>query len=1031
MKKLILVCTLILIYFYLPAQSIQNTLDGLIEEMTTEEKIYQLRNNTFFTTGDNTRLNIPGFQMSDGPHGVRFGGATSFPVGIAMAATWDTDLINRVGTAMGEEFWAHGKHQQLGPCIDLCRDPRNGRSPETSGEDPYLSGEIAKAVITGIQQTPVIATVKHYNLVNRQQYRENSDITISDRWLMEHYGNGFRMAVQEGGVQSVMNAYNLINGVHCSENEQLLQTILRERWGFPFYVVSDWGAVHDTEKALEAGTDICMGSDHYKNYLPGLVSSGAVSETSLNNAVRKVLRTKMLAGMLDNYPKAPTGLINSEEHQLLALEAANKVLVLLKNQDNILPLDSGSISKIALIGPSAAKAQLDGFGSSWVDTIYAVSPQQGIENLLGSSRVDYVYGCDINSLDTSGFSIARNAALSADVVIFVGGLDDTQEGEGYGGRPEYDRVGGSIDLPGKQQDLINELAKVNENIIVVLESGGICAINKSIDNIKGLIYAFYPGQEGGNAIAETLFGMSNPGGKLPVTMPKNDAQMPDWNDNFNDDYGCGYRWYDEMDLTPEFAFGFGLSYTSFLYSNIEVSATQVEVGSPVSISFDLTNTGSVAGEEVVQMYITDDAASLWMPEKQLKGFQRIKLNAGETKNISLELTAEDFYYWDETNDQYAIETGIFSAMVGGSSDNLPLQSSFELISGTDKPDFKITQLLSWPRYPVEKDTVSLMALVKNMGTKAITPGDEVEVAFKVNGEKIGSASYSNLSIPVGGMVSLEMNVGLWVALETDTNVITAIADPENNISETIESNNEFIKSIWVTDSLNAALSENIALNKPTSATSTEANNLGPENAVDGSLSTRWSSDFFDPQSFTIDLYGLYDLSKIRIQWESAYSNVFDISSSTDSISWVLLVSETQGDGNVDEFDVDNEARYIRFDGLSRATTYGHSFYEFEVYGALLEDYSPSTTTIINDAANPNYFDQISIYPNPVSNLLFFSGVVESEHVSVNLYDDLGTLQKTTILAKEQPLELSGMETGIYFLQLVGPTGTKTFRIVKE
>lgn len=225
-------------------------LDAIIDQMSTEEKIHQLTSNTFFTTGDNSRLGIPGFQMSDGPHGVRFGGATSFPTGIAQAASWDIKLIERLGQAMGEEFWSAGKHQQLGPCMDLCRDPRNGRSPETLGEDPYLSSEMAVALIKGIQQTPVIATAKHFNLVNRQQYRHNSNATISERMLIEHYGLNFKKAVQEAGVHSVMNAYNLINGIHSSENKVLLQTILRDYWGFPYYVVSDWGAVHNTKKAI-------------------------------------------------------------------------------------------------------------------------------------------------------------------------------------------------------------------------------------------------------------------------------------------------------------------------------------------------------------------------------------------------------------------------------------------------------------------------------------------------------------------------------------------------------------------------------------------------------------------------------------------------------------------------------------------------------------------------------------------------------------------------------------------------------------
>ena len=339
-------------------QTIDEQVEEVLLKITTSEKIYQLTSNTFFTTGSNTRLGIPGFIMSDGPHGVRFGGATSFPTGIAQAATWDVELIEKVGKAMGEEFWSRGKHQQLGPCLDLCRDPRNGRSPETLGEDPYLASKIAIALVKGIQQTPVIATAKHFNLVNKQQYRHNSNAIISERWLMEHYGLDFRMAVQVGGVFSIMNAYNLINGVYCSENPFLLQTILRDRWGFPYYIVSDWGAVHNTKNAINAGTDICMGSSHYADDLPGLLNSGQVDQSTLDNSVSKVLKTKIMSGMMNNYPRPPHDYINTPEHNELALEAGRKAIVLLKNESNILPLDTESV-KVALIGPSANKAQLD------------------------------------------------------------------------------------------------------------------------------------------------------------------------------------------------------------------------------------------------------------------------------------------------------------------------------------------------------------------------------------------------------------------------------------------------------------------------------------------------------------------------------------------------------------------------------------------------------------------------------------------------------------------------------------------------
>ncbi|HYW95001.1 MAG TPA: glycoside hydrolase family 3 C-terminal domain-containing protein [Bacteroidales bacterium] len=1026
MKKVLFSTIGLLLAASMCAQTLDQQIDDIIAKMITSEKIGQLINNTFFTTGDNTRLGIPGFQMSDGPHGVRFGGATVFPVGIAMAASWDTGLIQRTGTAMGEEFFGYGKHQQLGPCLDLCRDPRNGRSPESSGEDPYLSGQIAAAVTRGIQQTPVIATAKHFNLVNRQQYRNNSNITISEQMLMDHYGYNFRMAVQEGGALSVMNAYNLINGAHCSENELLLQTILRDRWGFPGYVVSDWGAVHNSEKAIKAGTDICMGSSHYENDLLNLLNSGAITEETLNRAVHRVLKVKMLSGMMHNYPKAKPELINSTKHQQLALEAARKVMVLLKNQDNILPLEKDNIHKIALIGPSANKAQLDGFGSSWVEPVYTVSPRQGLEKLIGSSKVTYAFGCDINSADTSGFASARSAAIGSDVVIFIGGLDDTQEGEGYGDRPEYDRAGGSVMLPGKQQALINELSKVNKNIIVVLESGGICAVNNCIDNIKGLVYAFYPGEEGGNAIAEVLFGLYNPGGKLPVTMPKNDSQMPEWNDNFNDDYGCGYRWYDEKGYVPEFAFGFGLSYTTFTYTNISTSQSSYVAGHPVEISFDITNTGQVAGDEVGQLYIAYNNPDKWMPKKELKGFRRITLQPGETRHLKFILTAEDFYYWDESSGHYTVPDGNFTVKAGGSSDNLPLQATFDLVPGTKRPDLKITRLFTIPRFPVENDTVRFLALVRNPGAEDIHAGQAVDINFYVDDLPFASAKFTNVSIPAGGMAMIEANNGFWIAGNVDTVMASATVDPDNKLIESIETNNHIDQEVVVTDSITAHSNVNLALFKPVWATSSENAELLPENAVDGNAGTRWASAFSDPQTFVVDLEGLYDINRIRIQWETAYSRSFLISASQDSAEWIDVINEDNGDGGIDEITTDVKARYLKFEGLQRATDYGHSFWEFEVYGSAAGggngiNLQPGETQ-----------EEVHIFPNPASDKLNVYFSQDNEKRKVGIFNIYGQQVFTHHLAGPGNIDIRSLKPGIYLLRIYSDHHrANTFRFIKE
>ncbi|MGB0930650.1 MAG: glycoside hydrolase family 3 C-terminal domain-containing protein [Chitinophagales bacterium] len=1003
-------------------KTIDQQLDDIIAEMSIEEKIYQLTSNTFFTTGDNSRLGIPGFVMSDGPHGVRFGGATAFPTGIAQAATWDVDFIEEMSKAMAEEFWAKGKHQQLGPCLDLCRDPRNGRSPETLGEDPYLAAKIGTAIVKGIQQTPVVATAKHFNLVNKQQYRHNSHTTISERMLMEHYGLSFKNVVQEAGVLSVMNAYNLINNVYCSESPYLLQTILRERWGFPFYVVSDWGAVHNTEKAIEAGTDICMGSEHYQNDLQPLLNSGAISMANIDNAVRNVLRTKFLSGMLGNYPRPSEAAAQTEAHEAIALEAGRKALVLLKNEDNILPLDPNSITKIALIGPSANKAQLDGFGSSWVEPNYTVSPREGIANIIGASKITYAKGCDINSTSEAGFAAAKEAAANADVVIFVGGLDDTQEGEGYGDRPEYDRKGGSIDLPGKQQKLINELAAVNEKVIVVLKSGGICGINESIDNMKGLMYAFYPGQEGGNAIAEALFGAYNPGGKLPVTYPKNDEQLPVWNDDFDDDFGCGYRWFDQFSTVPEFAFGFGLSYTDFTYSNLQLSATNIEAGKSIEVSVDVTNSGEVAGDEVAQMYLTDKEASVWMPKKQLKGFERIVLEAGETKTVIFRLAAEDFYFWNETTKNYEIEAGNFTAKVGGSSDNLLLQADFEITEAAPKPDLSISKVLTSPRFPLVGDEVRFLAMVKNEGTKAFEAGQATQIDFAIEGQVVASTNLSALSIPVGGMKMVEVAADFWTAEESGLVEVTATIDGSNTVEETLEGNNQIVQTFEVYDESDSGFQPNIALLKPVYASSSESNELTPPNAVDGSYNTRWASLFSDPQYLIVSLQNLYELNNITLHWEAAFSTKYSLSVSTDSTNWTKVIDISNGNGGLDSHDLANvTAKYIRFDGLTRGTIYGHSFYELEAFGKLVDE----TTDIEGLDYAP-----IRFFPNPAKGVLNVAGLDASTAYELQLYSTDGKLVLQKKMEGDSAVDISGLEAGQYVAELKGGGLTVVKKVVK-
>lgn len=1004
-RVLIFLALLGLCFVRATAQTVEARIDTLLNQMTTEEKILQLHQQGGFNTADNTRLGIPGFVMADGPHGVRNGMATSFPVGIGMASTWDIDLALRIGTAMGKEFRGKGKHQALGPCLDIDRDPRNGRSPETGGEDPYLCAQITTAVVKGIQSTPCIATIKHYNANHRENGRTSNNIIATRRVLNEPAGLAFRTAVQQGGAMCVMNAYNLIDGQYCAENPTLLTSILRTQWGFPFYVVSDWGSIHESEFAIKAGCDICMGSANYEDDLPSLVSSGSVSDAVLNGAVRHVLRTKIFAGILDYQPSGDPNDVNSTAHQQLCLEAGRKSLVLLKNQDHILPL-SKSVGSVALIGPSAAVAQIDGTGSSYVTPYYSVSPKQGIENKIGAGKVLYAKGCDINSSDTSGFAVAVSYAHSADVVIFCGGLDPSQEGEGA------DRNGGSTNLPGKQQDLINALAAANPNLVVTIFSGGICSLNRCINSVKGLFYAFYPGQEGGNALADVLFGDYNPGGKIPVTMPKNDAQLPPWNDNFNDDYGCGYRWYDKMGYVPQFAFGYGLSYTTFSYSNLRISPSSVAPGELVTVQVDVTNTGSYTGDEIVQLYLSDSSSTVPMPVKELKAFKRVALEGGQTTTVAFTLTADELYYYKEASDTYEVEAGLFTVRVGGSSDNLPLSDSFEVRNDARKPDLLITNVKMVPPYPLAGQKVIFFAAVKNQGTAPTTAGLPLKLSFSVDGQTISWSDEFTGSIPAGGMALICGNKGAnsintWTAPATGTYNIEATVDPDNTVDECVETNN----SLSVQCMVYSPPPQNLALHKSVTVSSIERAGLEGANAVDGNMGTRWSSAFSDPQSITVDLGAMEYVGDVVLYWETAYAKEYYIQISNNLSEWTNVAHISNGDGGMDKISVGAQTQFVRMLGVQRATEWGYSLFEMEIHD--------STPSEINTGEQPKRFFLYNNYPNPFNpdTKIEFT-LAENGHATLKVFNILG--QEIVILFDQ--IAEAGKRYRVNFLATGLPSG---------
>jgi beta-glucosidase len=507
-------------------------------------------------------------------------------------------------------------------------------------------------------------------------------------------------------------------------------------------------------------------------------------------------------------------------------------------RSNILPLNVNELGSIALIGPSADVAQLDGRGSSVVEPCYAVTPRQGVENRAPGVTIRYAKGCDINSDDTSGFPAAIEAAKNSDVVVFVGGLDDTQEGE------ELDRVGGSIQLPGQQQSLINELAAVNPNVIVVLESGGIVALEQCFDNIKGLIYAFYPGQEGGNAIADILLGEVNPSGKLPVTMPRTDDQLPAWDDlDFTGDVvdGVGYRRFDSLGLTPQYAFGYGLSYTTFEYGNLIVTPTSTSRETPILVSVDVTNTGEITGDEVVQLFLSTDFADpkardvVPMPVKELRGFERVTLTPGQTESVTFSLGPEELFFWSISDDNFRVEAGTYTVRVGGSSDNLPLSGTFDLTTS---------------------------ALYDS------ATGETSPALFPVLG--------------------------------------------------------------------------NVALQRPVTCSSIEDDNPNfiCSHAVDGDLTTRWSSQFSDPQWIYVDLGSRQRIERVILRWETAYGKAYRIQISDDAIHWTDVYRTTSCDGEEDILDVSGIGRYVRMYATQRGAGWGYSLWEFGVHASPAPIYPP-------------------------------------------------------------------------------------------
>jgi beta-glucosidase len=797
--------------------------------MTLNEKVSLLSGRDIWYTVPIERLGIPSIVMTDGPHGVRASDpevgrkvepTTAFPTGISMGASWNPELIEKVGQALGEETRGMGCDVLLGPCVNIVRYPLGGRNFETYSEDPYLAGRMAVAYIKGVQSRGVGTSLKHYALNNYEIERFRASTRVDERTMREIYLPAFEMAVKEANPWTVMCSYNRINGVYASENAYLLRTILKEEWGFEGAVISDWGAVHSIFDSIKNGLDLEMpGPAKYHRLLQETTQNWQIDEELVNDSVRRMLHLISRSGRMGG--KLQKGSINTPGHQALARKLAEESTTLLKNANDVLPLTLKPGQTLAVIGPNAANAVIEGGGSSRVNPPYRVTPLDALKSMIGEkANLVYEEGCDnfvepfdvprawlspdglkgsffmnkefsgvpifeqngfwpefwfntewsampeapmaarwegkmtlpatgeyrfqlghngmmrilldgkqvmesntptadghrnssqINRLvggkaykleieyirhpdqkiiffrlgmgkhfkkgSDTRFARAVNAAKNADTVVFFGGMPDGFETEGD------DRS--DMELVGRQDELIKAIARVNPRTVVVLNTGSPVSM-PWVDDVAGIVEAFFPGMENGNAIANVLLGRVNPSGKLPVTFPRRlqdspayiNASYPGCREvNYGEGIFVGYRYFDKVEIEPLFPFGHGLSYTQFKYGKMTFPK-KIGKGQAIKVAVEVTNAGKRAGAEVVQLYVHDVSSSLVRPVKELKAFKKVFLRPGEKRKIELQLDERSLAFYDPHKKSWIAEPGRFELLIGSSSRDIRLKNTFELV----------------------------------------------------------------------------------------------------------------------------------------------------------------------------------------------------------------------------------------------------------------------------------------------------------------------------------------------------------------
>ncbi|MHA1239839.1 MAG: beta-glucosidase family protein [Promethearchaeota archaeon] len=662
-------------------EEIDDVVNEALNMMTLKEKVAVMSGNNFYLLllkdrkfgvraypgGGVKHLGIPPFLFTDGPKGVSMPGSTCFPVPMARGATWDTLLEERLGEVIGKEARAHGANLFGGVCINLLRHPAWGRAQETFGEDPFHIGEFGAAVIRGVQKHNVMATAKHYAANSIEYSRFKVNIKISERTLREVYLPHFKRCIEDG-CATVMSAYNKVRGEYCGHNSYLLRDILKGEWGFDGFVHSDWmNGLRDTIKGISGGLDVEMPrAKYYGKKLEKAVKLGKVPLNLVDDSLRRILRTTLKFTTKEDPQNYDSDVIGCADHVLIAREVAEKSMVLLKNQEKLLPFNIDEIDTLAVLGPLADKKNTGDHGSSYVRQKNIITPLQGIKNSVGDKvKVIHNEGKDID--------VAQQIALSVDSVVLIVGYTSKDEGEyiphiskGLGDRP-------NLGLKKDDIKLIEAVAKVNKKCVVVLVGGSAILMEEWKEKIPSILMAWYSGMEGGHALANILFGKVNPSGKLPLTIPKDSAHLPYFEIDIDEiEYGYyhGYTLMEKENIEPAFPFGFGLSYTEYVYKNIRVELA----GEKIIVNVDVSNIGAIAGEEIVQLYVGFEGSSVDRPIKLLHGFKRVALNPNETKSVSIEVRKKDLAWYNPKNNAWEVENIAYTIYIGASSSTKDLLS---------------------------------------------------------------------------------------------------------------------------------------------------------------------------------------------------------------------------------------------------------------------------------------------------------------------------------------------------------------------